>query len=155
MSWSGFYPEHPCKSCGKILQGQDSGYPAELYAGICYSCTNAADTLKSKQMVDGAEWWDTAPTYSNRRERERYVFYHDCTKCNKGKEYVSRDFGSGGPYYRNCYDCLNRYFNHPVRLSYDLSCRKIRTIIYSIATLKNNKTKFNKYYKNTRKFQIK
>lgn len=123
MDSHGFYHGLTCKRCGKPLHGQDSGYPAESYAGtyngLCYPCTNAGPFVQSTEM-DGATIMSYPPhSPSWRRDRETFIAYPDCEECHgKGRFMVSRNYGMGGPYPRSCEPCGKRYDTHPLRVWY-------------------------------------
>lgn len=120
MNERGFLPRHDCKRCGKPLQGEDSGRPAELYlgtyTGLCYPCTNAGPWIEHTDS-DGAQHWNCPPHCPSwRRDREPYTGYADCPTCKgAGRLYVSRGYPQGGPYYQSCKTCFDRYYAHPLR----------------------------------------
>lgn len=87
MDQHGFLPEHPCRTCGRILRGMGTGYPAELYAGtytgLCYPCTNAVPYMVS-ESVDEIVWSWPPSEPAHRRDRERYVQVKGCA-CDRGR----------------------------------------------------------------------
>lgn len=119
MDKDGMLPQHPCNACGKPLNA-DGYHPAELYAGtytgLCYACEKRGGYIITR-YEDGAIQWSYPPHCPSwRRDRETYIAYPDCAKCNgTGRHYVSRSFARGGSYYRYCAACLDRYCNHPKR----------------------------------------
>jgi len=161
MSWNGFYPEHPCKKCGQMLKGQDSGYPAETYAGtyngLCYKCTGSMPYLQ-KKWADGCQLWNFPPHLSSwRRDRETYFYHPLCTneECEHGRVYVSRCFSFGGSYYINCDYCVAKYFKNKYRqYTYDhgVAVYKIAQKVFDRLVKKIEKSK--KYDETTKEQMI-
>jgi len=120
MSWDGMLPPHPCKRCGKPLNA-DGGHPAELYAGtytgLCTQCQNTGPYVVKEYGADGAQRISYPPHCPAwRRDREEFIAYPDCRECGgTGRIYVDRGWKHGGPYYRPCDRCLDRFRGHPGR----------------------------------------
>lgn len=118
VPWDGFYPPHPCKRCGKMLRGKDSGYPAELYAGtatgLCYPCTSEGPYFTGEVLVSGAKVYSHPPSCpSHRRDRNTYYFFEDCKKCQFGTVWKHSPGPFGGTYHCQCEECSNRHYSHP------------------------------------------
>lgn len=117
--WDGFYAGLSCRNCGNALEGQDSGRPAESYTGtyngLCYLCTNGkAYPLNDYQFLSGARYWSHPPHCPSwRRDRETFLAFDDCDQCHRGRIMVSRSFGQGGPYPKQCEQCQTRNDNDP------------------------------------------
>jgi len=117
--WDGFYEGLTCGQCGKPLEGQGSGHPAESYAGtyngLCYPCTNgAAYPLNDYQFLSGARYWSHPPHCPSwRRDRETFLAFDDCDQCQHGRIMISRSFGQGGPYPKQCEKCQTRNDSDP------------------------------------------
>lgn len=120
MDSNGFYPQHPCKACGKPLQGDGDGHPAESYAGtytgLCDVCTRAGGYVEHTYR-DGAQRWSYPPHCPAwRRDRETFHAYPDCQTCQgSGRLYVSRSCAVGGSYYSYCPQCFERFYGEPLR----------------------------------------
>lgn len=130
----GFYPVHPCERCGEPLKGQGTGYPAELYAGtytgLCYPCTREPAKVIATKKLDGAQVWDYPPAQASyRRNRERFIGYPGCQRCN-GTGILP--WGASGPYER-CPSCESRYDAHELRMRYT----KASLEIYKQATARH------------------
>lgn len=137
MAWNGFLEAHDCKGCGKPLQGDGSGRPAELYAGtytgLCYNCENSGPCI-TRTDSDGAQHWDCPPHCPAwRRDREFYIGYADCAECKgQGRHYVSRANPQGGPYYRHCETCFQRYCEQPIRKAVSVRYQRITRAAHSV-----------------------
>jgi hypothetical protein len=131
MNNRGFLAPHNCGKCGALLQGEDSGRPAELYAGtytgLCYSCQNSSDFVAKIEGLDEARYISTPPSCPSwRRDRESYIAYSDCIKCKGiGYSWVSRSNSVGGSYRHYCEECLKKHTNHPIRIKYSRISKKI------------------------------
>jgi len=140
-NWDGFYPEHGCKRCGKPLQGQDTGYPAELYAGtytgLCYACTSEPPYEDNRCMASGARVWSHPPSCpSHRRDREIFFGFDDCS-CNHGRRTVVRSDGMGGSYGKQCPDCWEDHRSHPLVQAHEYT-QKLRLWRHVLVTERAN-----------------
>lgn len=130
MSWDGMYPQHNCKQCNNPLNPNDHR-PAELYAGtytgLCYSCQNLPAYVVTCYKIDNCLIISHSPNSpSHRRDRSEHHAFIDCFVCKgTGHLYVSRSYAVGGSYYRYCADCLDRYYNQPMRMSYTAEVKEI------------------------------
>lgn len=121
MDNCGMLPAHNCKQCDKPLNA-DGYHPAELYAGtytgLCYKCQNSDVRLIYTAPLDGCQSWEFPPHCPSwRRDRERFLAYPACEKCEgKGRLWVGRSDAQGGSYSQQCPDCSARYWSHPLRL---------------------------------------
>lgn len=119
--WNGFYNGVTCRKCGKSLDGQGDGHPAESYAGtytgLCDKCTHAGGFVIRIAESDGCKQWSYPPHCPSwRRDRESYLAYDDCLTCKgTGRIYISRSYPQGGPYYIQCKECSARYYDQPIR----------------------------------------
>lgn len=156
MDKNGFLPPHPCKSCGKMLRGQDSGFPAELYLGTytgkCYSCTNAGIT-PVKTLACGITVYSHPPHCpSYRRDRETYYQQPNPCTCNYGAVYKSQGCNS---WLEQCTECETYYRNVPsVKLYFSQEYRlsDMRSKIWALP--KKKLTDEQRWVKCTRIFQI-
>lgn len=120
MTWHGYLPDHDCKGCGKPLQGEMSGRPAELYAGtytgLCYGCERAPARAIGRLLTGAYETEHPPSSPSWRRDRERFLWFADCVnpRCRKGAVQVYRSGAFGGSYRAQCDHCSARHHEHPV-----------------------------------------
>lgn len=134
MAWNGFLPDHPCKGCGKPLHGQDSGYPAELYAGtytgLCYACTSKpAFRLTDYEYVSGAVRWSHAPYCpSHRRDRATFFGFEDCKKCRGRGQVVKPGSFSFSSYAAQCEECSKRHYAHPLIVAIKLRNERMTVV---------------------------
>ena len=120
MNANGFLIGLSCKCCGRKLQGEGEGRPAESYAGtytgLCYDCEFRAE-FKERTCFDGAEIWSFPPHCPAwRRDRESFIGYSGCLTCEgKGRKWISRPDSRGGSYTVNCPDCRSKFDSNTVR----------------------------------------
>jgi hypothetical protein len=127
----GMYPDHNCKSCGKLLNA-DGGHPAELYAGtytgLCYKCEKSS-AYPVYIHFDGAVTYSHPPHCPSwRRSRENFIGFPDCPECggedkkiatrgwrySKGRHLIARADSGGGDYPENCKLCSDRHWKNPI-----------------------------------------
>ncbi|MDE1821165.1 MAG: hypothetical protein KGJ23_07980 [Euryarchaeota archaeon] len=118
MDRDGFLPPMSCRNCGKPLEGDGSGHPAELYAGtwngLCYPCTGAPAFKSTVEDLSGVEVWSHPPHCPAwRRDRETFLYVPGCGKCDHGRIMVSRSMMLGGSYPVQCGDCSRAHHGHP------------------------------------------
>lgn len=118
MDENGFLPPQPCRRCGRQLEGEGSGRPAELYAGtftgLCNGCTNAPDYSMSDPGDPKANIVSCSPALPSwRRDRETFVAFADCPYC-LGHGYAWRS-GSTHRWRQQCDVCADRRWNRYAR----------------------------------------
>lgn len=145
MNARGFYPSHPCKFCGVILNENEPITYAGIYNGLCDKCTRSEPYLVGTHDLDSCQVWSHPPCNpSYRRHRQEYFFYSDCTKCNKG---VIRKHERWNSYNSYCEECLPRYYNHTVRKKLENIRKTLRQTAQEIFELTKKETKYRKYLK--------
>ena len=118
MSFNGFFPPHPCKNCGKMLDYEKTGEPSNYagssqYTGECYSC-NQRPSFILKTLVDGCnEISFPAHNPSYRRQREEFHAYPNCDDCGGQGHKIA--YSSGWSYREYCKTCFDRYYAFPLR----------------------------------------
>ncbi len=109
-----------CVSCNSCLSGPDGPRPAETYGGtytgLCYACERGPRMIVGRWACGAVKWSYPPSCPSWRRDREEYVGYSDCKKCNgDGCKWISRSDGDGGSYRAYCSDCSKRWHEYPAR----------------------------------------
>lgn len=162
MDQRGFYPKHPCKNCGTLLQGFGDGTPAETYAGtytgLCYRCSNIEKVVMKVSALDNAYHISYAPLNPSwRRDRTNEIGYLDCDLC-KGEGRIYQGYHNWSRQFHSCIKCKGRYYGHPLRKAYcEERDRKFESL-YRAATIAfaaNIEQRYGEHYRIEPKAKVK
>lgn len=128
----GYYPPHNCQSCNTPLMGENSGRPAELYAGtytgLCYKCQSKPSAVIYVHPLDECQKISYPPhNPAWRRDRETFLAYADCSEC-KGAGMILQPYNpdTWSCSYEQCDSCLERYYANPIRKAYHDELASVR-----------------------------
>lgn len=125
MNREGYLPQHNCVQCNNPLS-ENERYLG-IYTGLCNHCMYMAAYIITCYKIDNCLVISHPPNSpSHRRDRTEHHAFIDCFVCKgTGHLYVSRSYAVGGSYYRYCEDCLDRYYNQPMRVLYTAEIKEI------------------------------
>lgn len=124
-NWNGTYPQHNCEQCEKPLSKIERY--AGIYTGICNSCMYLPTYIIACYKIDNCLIISHPPNSpAHRRDRREHHAYIDCVTCNgKGCILNYRSYASEGSYYEYCKNCLDKYYTHPMRKSFETDNKEI------------------------------